>query len=249
MRERDASAALIERIVAGASIPRRAARDDLRRELQAHFEDACTSDGADRDAISRFGAERDVAGALRRVYRWDYRLFYAAKIAASAAASLGAALLIQAAANLRVGAERDALALAPGFSHAALLSTAVVVLLVVTREAVKPPIDWRWVAAGLCVYAGIGGLVELTLASGSAFAIAGLYVAVGVLGSMRAGATRWLLIYGSFVALMGVTHVNVAFGPARILVASAATLAVWASTSALAARADRLFVNLFDPAG
>jgi hypothetical protein len=251
MPERSTSAALVERMVAGARIPSRAARDDLRRELQAHFEDAGTSVDEVCEAVRRFGAEQAVAESLRRVYRWDYRLVYAAKIAASIAVSLGAALLVQAAANVRVGAAHGRLALAPGFSHAALLSAAVVIALVVAREIVRPPIAWPRVAVGFCAYACVGGLVELTLAAGGAFAIAAMYASLGVLGSTRDGAARWPIVYGSFVALMAATHVpfNVALGPARMLLASAATFAVWASTSALISRADRLFVGLFDSGG
>jgi hypothetical protein len=43
MAEREAIAALIERIVAGAHVPSRAERDDLRRELWTHFEESRTS--------------------------------------------------------------------------------------------------------------------------------------------------------------------------------------------------------------
>lgn len=251
MPEHASVVALIDRIVAGARIPSRAERDDLRRELEAHFEDAGTSEEAAREAIRRFGEERVVAGALRRVYRWDYRLLYVAKIAACLAASIGVAFFIEAAANLRVGREHDSLALAPGFAHAIVRATALVLAFVVAREALKPPLAWRRVTLGLCVYVCVCGVVELTFANGAvAFVIAATFVALGALGSMRHRApARWLLIYGSFVAVTAATHVNIAFGPMRTLLASAVTLTIWASTSAVAARADRLFVNLLESAG
>jgi hypothetical protein len=83
MRERDAVASLIDRLVAAARIPSRAAREDLRRELSAHFEDAGSSPEAMRDALRRFGVESEVADSLRRVYRCDYLCLYFAKVAAS----------------------------------------------------------------------------------------------------------------------------------------------------------------------
>ena len=244
-------AAQIDRIVAGARIPSRATRDDLRRELWAHFEDAGTSAEALRDAIRRFGPEAEIVDSLRYVYRWDYRLLYAVKVVVSIAASIGVALAIQLVANLRVRAASDAVHLAPGFPHAVILSAAVVVALIIAREALRPPINWRWMAAGLCVYAGLCALVELAIAnSAGAFATAMMYVALGRLGATRHATARWLLTYGSFVAAMALTHarLNVAFGPARTLVASGIMFAVWTLTSAVVTRVDHLFTNVFESA-
>src|SRR5439155_19596178 len=185
MRDHDALAARIDRMVAGARIPSRATRDDLRRELWTHFEDAGASADDLRDAIRRFGSETDVVESLRHVYRWDYRLVYAAKIAVSIAASIGVALAIQVVANLRVRAASDAVQLSPGFPHAVILSAAVVVALSIAREALRPPITWRRMAAGMCVYAGVCALVQFAIAnSAGAFATAMLYVALGRFGSM-----------------------------------------------------------------
>ena len=251
MRDRDALAAQIDRIVAGARIPSRGARDDLRRELWAHFEDAGASDDALHDAIRRFGPEADVVESLRHVYRWDYRLLYAVKVVVSIAASIGVALAIQVAANLRVRAESDAMRLAPGFSHAIMLSAAVVVALVIARETLQPRITWRWMAAGLCLYAGLCALVQLAVAnSAGAFATALLFVALGRLGSTRHAAAKWLLAYGSFVATMSITHalLNVPFGPAQALVASGILLAVLSTTAAVVARVDHLFISVFESA-
>ena len=57
MRDQDPVAALIERIVVQARIPGRRRREELRRELWTHFEDAGTTMDAARAAIHRFGAE------------------------------------------------------------------------------------------------------------------------------------------------------------------------------------------------
>src|SRR5437764_12896509 len=102
MRDENTIAALIELIVVRARIPSRARRDDLRRELWTHFEEASDSPDAIDDVIRRFGAEAPIAESLREVYRWDYALWYLAKIAAAIVASVAAALLIEVMVNLRV---------------------------------------------------------------------------------------------------------------------------------------------------
>lgn len=68
MDDRDAIKALIGRVVAGATLPTRAAEEDLRRELWSHFDDAGDSPEAQRDALRRFGSEVEVTSSLRSVH-------------------------------------------------------------------------------------------------------------------------------------------------------------------------------------
>ncbi|MGE5244826.1 MAG: HAAS signaling domain-containing protein [Betaproteobacteria bacterium] len=131
MRDDAALIDAIDRIVAGAGVPGRAARDDLRRELEAHFEDAC-ADLSSAAALRRFGSPAEVTAALRRVYRRDVFLLAAARVGATLAVSAAAALAIEAAANLRPGAVWR---LAPGFSYAAPVAVVVALALVGLREA------------------------------------------------------------------------------------------------------------------
>src|SRR5690349_1628780 len=101
----DAIDAAIERLVRAARIPDRAAREELRRELAAHFEDATAaaeveaaggrSSDSTRRALARFGDEAIVAEQFQRVYRWDYALLYALKIAAAVLLSAAVALFFQ----------------------------------------------------------------------------------------------------------------------------------------------------------
>ncbi len=125
MHDHDAIATLIERIIARASIPSRAHRDDLRRELWTHFEEAGHAPDAARDAVRRFGAEALIGESLRDVYRRDYTVWYLAKIAASIVASIAVTLLIEVFVNLRVEVQTEVWRLAPGFSRAAGMSVAV----------------------------------------------------------------------------------------------------------------------------
>src|SRR5207249_6209984 len=101
MPDQDAVAALIERIVAGAQIPGRARRDDLRRELSAHFEDAAARGAAIGETLRRFGPEAPVVESLRRAYRYDRMFVHVARIAASMTAAAAAAIAIQFVVSLR----------------------------------------------------------------------------------------------------------------------------------------------------
>src|SRR5712692_751558 len=184
MRNDDSVAALIERIVAGAEIPSRAQRDDLRRELWTHFEEVGTSPAAVREAVGRFGAEASITGSLRHVYRWDYLWWYLTKIAASIVASIAAALLIQVVVNLRVELRADVWRLAPGFSRAAGLSVAVVLGLITAWEVARPPYSRLRAAAAISAYAAVCLVVWLVFATGiRAFITATMLVVIGYLCS------------------------------------------------------------------
>lgn len=252
MHEQDAVDALIDRIVAGARIPGRAARDDLRRELWTHFEEAGTSPEALHDALDRFGVESLVAESLRRVYRFEYAVVYLAKIAASVVASVAAALLIQVLVNLRVEVQAEVWRLAPGFSRAAGVSVAVVLGLVTVWEACRPPFNRSRAAAAVAAYASICLLVRLLFATGiGAFVTPTILVSVGYMCSkLESTPGRLLLIFGTFAAVLYANHLvlRVAFGPSRALLASAVLVAVWSSTVLILARVDHAFLGFFEPA-
>ena len=110
MREHDDVAAFIERIVADAGIADDGRREDLRRELRAHFEDAGGSPEAVREAMRRFGAEGRIAASLRDVHRAD-------PLVASPTWTTWMGGVFQ---DLRFGARM--LRRSPGFSVVAILS-------------------------------------------------------------------------------------------------------------------------------
>ena len=110
MREHDDVAAFIERIVADAGIADDGRREDLRRELRAHFEDAGGSPEAVREAMRRFGAEGRIAASLRDVHRAD-------PLVASLTWTTWMGGVFQ---DLRFGARM--LRRSPGFSVVAILS-------------------------------------------------------------------------------------------------------------------------------
>ena len=121
--------AMVDRIVAAAHVPGRAARADLRRELRAHFEDAGDALIGPDDAIRRFGPEDVVVRSLRRTYAVEYALLYTLKIVASIAASLAAALTIELAVHARVE------------PRPVLFAMAVVVTIVAAWELARLPAD------------------------------------------------------------------------------------------------------------
>jgi hypothetical protein len=252
MPEHEDVAAFIERIVAGARIPSRAERDDLRRELWTHFEASGTSTEALQSALRRFGAEAMVTESLRRVYRWDYAFLYLAKIAASVIASLSAALLIEVLVNLRLEVQAEVWRLAPAFSHTAGLAVGVVFALVTAWEVGRQPFSRSRAAMAVSAYAAVCAGVRLVFArSASAFVTATILVALGYLCSkLESRPARLLLTFGAFAAAVFGTHLlrRVAFGPSRDLLTSAVLVAVWASTLLILSRVDHAFGNVFDPA-
>jgi hypothetical protein len=250
--EHEAVDALIERIVIGARIPSRAGRDDLRRELRTHFEEAGASPDAAAYAIRRFGDEAMIAASLRRVYRWDYAALYAAKLVASVIASFAAALLILALVNLRVELATEVWRLAPGFSRAAGLSLAVVLGLITMTEVVRRPFNLPRALLAIGAYAGVCGLMHLLLAhSAGAFLAAAVFVVPGYLCSrLPSRPLRWLLTFVAFaVAEYGVhLALSVTLAPSRAAIAGAILLAVWGSTIVILTYADHAFVHAFDAA-
>jgi hypothetical protein len=248
----DEAAALIERIVACARIPGRARRDELRRELWTHFEEAKSSPDAAREAVRRFGAEAQVSAALRDVYRWDYAVWYFAKIAASIVASIAAALLIQVVVNLRVELQAEVWRLAPGFSRAAGMSVAVVLGLITGWEAVRPPFRRARAAVAIGAYAAICLAVRVLFLTGAGGLIQAT-ILVGI-GHLCSRLDRWpqrlAALVGAFAAALYVNHLllSVRFGPSRALIAGAILCAVWSSTVVILHHVDRAFARVFDPA-
>jgi HAAS domain-containing protein len=250
MNEHDVIDNFIERIIAGAHIPSRAQRDDLRRELRSHFEEAGTSSEAIRNAIEHFGSETLVTESLQRVYRWDYLFLYFAKVAASIVASSAVALLIQVAVNLRVELKAEVLRLAPGFSNAAGVSVAVVLALVTAWEVGRPPFNRSRAVLALSAYLVVCAVVQMLFAkSAGAFITGTILVVLGYLCSqLEPRPARLLLIFAVFAIELYGAHlmISVTFGPGRALLSSAVLVAVWISTVFILARMDHLFVNLFD---
>jgi hypothetical protein len=245
MDEREAVSALIDRIVRDARIPGRGAREELRRELQSHFDDAGNSPGA----LRRFGNQAQVAEGFRRAYRWDYFALYLAKVAVSIIASVMAALLIQVLVNLRVEVQAEALRLAPGFSKAAVLSVAVVLALVTAWEAVRKPFDiWR-ASIAIATYGALCLVVQSLFDRGfQAFGPAAVLVAIGYACSrLEWRSPRLALTFGVFAAAIYLIHlsVSVALGPARALATSAILVAVWACTMAILSLVDHAFLSVF----
>ena len=247
--EPDAVAALIDRIVAGARIPSRAEREDLRRELATHFEETGAAPESVVDAIRRFGDEAMVAESLRHVYRWEYVALYLAKLTASVIASCAAALLIVALVNLRVELEAEVWRLAPGFSRVAGLSLAVALGLVTAWEVVRRPFSLSRAAVGVGVYAAVCALMQVVAHGAGAFLVAIVFVVIGcVCSTLPSRPIRWLLTLAAFAAAEYGVHfaLSVALPPVRAALAGAILVAVWTSTASILGYADRAFVRMFD---
>jgi hypothetical protein len=248
MPEPDPVGTLIDRIVAEAQIARRADREDLRRELSTHFEDAAAGSSV-QSAVQRFGDEAAVTACLRRVYRSDYVLLYAARLAASLAVCVAAALMIQVAVNLRLeGAQ--AWRLTPGFPRAAAVSVVVVLGFVAAWELGRRPLGLTRAAAVCGAYAVMSVLLQWSSSPG----IVGTFITstalVGI-GSLCARLPRWPLriaiAFAAFAATLYLAHLHLAgaFGVARAALSGGVYVAVWTSTLAILARFDRKGSGVF----
>lgn len=250
MHDHETVSALIDRVVAGARVPSRTEREDLRRELWTHFEDAGASPESVRSALGRFGAEAMITESLRRVYRRDYVLLYLLKIAASFIASVTVAIVIEALANLRVEAQTEAWRLGPGFFRGAGLSAGVVLGLVTAWEVSRQPFNRYRAAVAVGTYAAVCFLVQfLFLETARAFVTPTLLVVLGYLCSrFESRPAKWLLTFGAFAAAIYGTHLilSVTFGVTRALAASAVLVVVWSSTGTILARVDHAFASFFE---
>jgi hypothetical protein len=244
---------LIERIVRDARLPGRAAREQLRDELQSHFAAAGSSPEALRDAIRRFGDPGALTPAFRYVYRWNYVVLYLLKIAGSVIVSAAVALVIQVLVNLRLEVQAEAWRLAPEFSKAAVISVGVVLGLVTAWEGVRRPFDARRATVALLSYAVVWACVALW--GGGAMGVFGpatLLVALGYFCSRLGLRPRRLLVtFAAFASAIYGIHqiVNISVPPAQALLTSAVLLAVWASTVGILSQFDHAFGHLFSISG
>ena len=214
----DDVSALIERIVREARIASARERDELRRELADHFEDAVSAQGG-RDAhavsdnrtaeppdlcvIARFGSVDEIAQGFRRAYRPGRRALYAAKVIGSVVVATLVALAVQLPLHLERSA--GAIAVAPLYAVAVRVSIFAVLAAVAAWE-----LDVAWLCTRL-----ERDPVRLTAACLALFVV--LSAAHAALG-MSVPALR---------AFIGATTM----------------LAVWTSSLAIVARSDRAFLR------
>jgi hypothetical protein len=240
---------LIDRVVREARIPGRKAREDVRRELASHFEDAACVPGGLPAALHRFGSEEMLTRRFHHVYRWDYLALYLAKVAASVIVSVAAALTVQVLVNLRLALQAEALRLAPEFAKGARLSVAVVLGLVAAWEIGRRPFDGRRASIAVAAYAAVCVAVQWLFSAGlQAFGPATFLVGVGyVCARLDRRPARLLLTFCAFAVTIYAVHLafSVALGPGRAVAASAALVAIWASTVAILSRLDHAFLNVF----
>ena len=113
------------------------------------------------------------------------------------------------------------------------------------------------------VLLGLGGCVDyevqvtagvmqrLVAHSAGAFVAATVFVALGYLCSkLPSRPVRWMMTFVLFAATEYAIHARLAihFAPSRAALASAALVAVWASTVVILSRIDRAFAHKFDSA-
>ena len=247
---RDDINAFIERIVEGSEIPNRERRDELRRELQSHFEESGATPEALDAAVARFGSTAHIGDSFRKVYRRDYILLYLAKIGGCVAAAATAAILIEAIASLRLTGDVGAWYLSPRFMHAAAFGVVLTVAVVAAAEVARAPFVWSRALLSLGGLATVStGAWLLNASSAGAFATASILatISVGVVRTARTWPLRVVLTLTAFAVAEYLRHqsLGITFGPMRALTAGAILLMLWASTLAIVAFADRVFGGAF----
>ena len=192
MTEHDRVVAFVEDVLARARVPTRREREDLRRELLTHFDDATRARGSIDAAFAEFGLADEVASRFRIVYRVQRLLAHTLRIAAGLVGSLAVAVAIELAAS-RPGAFRGMAGLASG----------IVVILVLWRELVgrrlrRPTATARaacWLAGfltlaaweyGIHHYAGIPVGVLRAAATGGGFVAVAASTVIIMAGADRA---------------------------------------------------------------
>ena len=221
------------------------ARDHLADAIADGLERGLSEDAAEREALARFGTPDDLTEEFRRVYRWDYLVWYLAKIAASVIVSVAVALVIQVLVNLRLEFQTEALRLAPGFSRAAIMSVAVVLGLATAWEIGRPPFSVRRAILAIGAYTVVCIAVQVLYARGvEAFGAATMLVCVGwVCSRLERRPVKLLLTIAMFAgAIFGIHRtLHIVMDPTRAAVTSAVLIAVWTSTITILSRGDRLF--------
>jgi hypothetical protein len=237
---------VIDRIVLQAHLPGAAAREDLRRELQSHFDEVGTSPEALNDALTRFGSVSDVARTLRSVYRWDFIFLHAARLLCAVVVSVALAESLLALANLRIAPDAG-LRLLPRFFEVYSLGIKVVFAMAAAWEIGRTPFDLRRASVVFVGYwmvmAALQAALFGTLRGWIPWNIPAL-IAIGFLTSrVDPAPLRLPLMFGGFLAyLLATTSPGVASRP----LISAQFVITWILTEALFSRADRVFGAWFN---
>jgi len=203
--ERRAVEELIERLVREASLPDARARDELRRELAGHFEEAGDSPDAIRDALARFGRADVVSRGFRAAYRRGRAALYAAKVLASVATASAAGLVVELIANLRIRPGAGTLAIGDGYVVSACFAVAIVIILVAAWELDIEPLCARLERRPLRLVAAFGALFA-TIYFGHPTVHGPISAPVTL---MLAGAAAGVAVWASTVAI--VARLDLAF--------------------------------------
>jgi hypothetical protein len=202
-------------------------------------------------ALARFGDPGALAGCFRKVYRSQYLLFYGLKLGASLLASGLAALVIQAAANLRPVAGAETWHLAPAFPKTALLSVAMALGAVAVWEGLRRPLQWGRGVLSTVLYVLVSLLVQAALGRGlGTFVAAVALVAIGYATSrLKMRPAGLLAAYLAFSLTLYTVHLAVPasrIGPFDALAVGAALAAVWSASLAILSGVDRAFLGLME---
>ena len=235
----------IERIVLGARLPTDAARDELRRELASHFEEAADSPAGGADVLRRFGNVAEVAEDFRHVYRFEFILSSVTAVLFTLLVCTVAAAATLLLVNLPFTSDSVNWLSGPHYrvpAYGVRMATA----LIVAWEMGRRPLTVRRVLVGALAYSLVSSAITL-LMRGDLHAWRPWHVpSVVVIGFLarraRFASTRVLMMYAGFSLYLVMTPPP---GEVPPLLLAAVLVAIWVPTEALLARVDRFLGEVF----
>jgi len=140
---RQAVRALIERLVQASDLPDERAREELRRELESHFEESGDTEETLRHALARFGNPDVVTRGFRAAYRRGRPALYVVKVLGSIIVAGLVALALELIANVRLDGSAASVRIGGGYPISACFAVAIVVILVAAWELDIEPLCAR----------------------------------------------------------------------------------------------------------
>jgi hypothetical protein len=256
--------ALIERIVRGARLPGQRARDELRCELADHFGMGEASPEELRQAIARFGSERELTESFRQLYRVDFTLLYLARALVAIGASILVILPVLYVVCVTFDLAPGVIGLRGGFTGSAVFSSKVILASVAIFEIGRRPFNVLRALLAVAAYAGVVIGLQFLFSTGfrnwNFWNVPSMMAIAWLCSRCKRRPVALLLTFigcGAVLYVSLVVHslrmfsrvVDFPAGPLdpdySLWLAILATL-VWVLTAAILHRVDRVFCRLFD---
>jgi hypothetical protein len=234
----------IDDIVRQLRLPGARAREDLRRELESHFDAAGEFSSNPTDSLVNFGPVPDVVRRFQSVYRREFICLYAAKWLVAIVGAACVAETLFALAHLRMDA--GGLHLSADFFRVYKVAIKLVLAMASAWEVGRRPFDVRRAVVALTAYCLLAASLQPSVFGGwvgwEPWRIP-ILILIGFLASHVKRASFRLPLM--FLGFAGFLAASVNSATSRLPMA-ALLVAVWLLTEALFSWIDRAFAAWFD---